>query len=801
MKKRMTAFLLCILLICSLGFAACEDELAVSSEASVEDETVESREESSREAMEESSEESADEESSPPAEGPDAREIFERHAEYILSLDSVSHSVEIISENTLGVLEFTDRINRTAEYAGLQTDSPIARVEETAICGTEVLHLVECLTDEGVIGMLGEDFAFSTEESCGEFFSKQISAQALDSSLYQSIEFAKGRQDVILLRDASQPEAWLAPKYSVLVDAYAEVTLSDEGGFEEVVYIATYKQGPLLVQAECTIEFGYTDLTTDNMDVPKADAYRPVDSIEPYYSTMYATIIMERTCYGSGNYYMQVVSHAIGCALTEQVSMYHTVFGGRDLSLIEDQIRFSSGYQSEEYSYTLRYENGETTYTEDGKEPEVLGSDNRCAAFIEDTFSATLDFSMNGATNMNAYDMGDFWYIEFEMDEELAETYADIAMSNFLEDPSAFDAYVSDYRVKTFTGHFAVDKDTKMPVSASMVHVGAHVIQGREYELNYTFQMDFLFGDSEAYNSISDTPLPEEAPEKAPTPVFYEVTSPNGNKMYLLGTIHIGDNRTAYLPQEIYNALAESDALAVEINVNTLEERLEKDEQIADWYREGMLYTDGTTMEDHLDEEWYAYACRLSKLMGYAYVGDTVRPSVLASGYGYLLLETDGAFSTEKGVDKRLLEIAENSGKKIYDVEDLKDKLTMDSRYSDKVQEWLLQGVPSYNRAEYTSDCMEMFALWCEGNEDALREYLKEEIPEDITEDELQIMESYNDVMIVERDGKMFQKAVKYLESDETVFMAVGLAHVLGETGLVDALREAGYTVSLVAYS
>ena len=37
-----------------------------------------------------------------------------------------------------------------------------------------------------------------------------------------------------------------------------------------------------------------------------------------------------------------------------------------------------------------------------------------------------------------------------------------------------------------------------------------------------------------------------------------------------------------------------------------------------------------------------------------------------------------------------------------------------------------------------------------------------------------------------------------YLKSGETVFVAVGLAHVIGENGIVDQLREAGYTVTRV---
>ena len=72
--------------------------------------------------------------------------------------------------------------------------------------------------------------------------------------------------------------------------------------------------------------------------------------------------------------------------------------------------------------------------------------------------------------------------------------------------------------------------------------------------------------------------------------------------------------------------------------------------------------------------------------------------------------------------------------------------------------------------------------------------------PEDLAEIEGYIAE-YNQAIAVQRDELMLEKAIEYLEGEQTVFFAVGLAHVLGETGLVDALREAGYTVSLVTYS
>ena len=66
---------------------------------------------------------------------------------------------------------------------------------------------------------------------------------------------------------------------------------------------------------------------------------------------------------------------------------------------------------------------------------------------------------------------------------------------------------------------------------------------------------------------------------------------------------------------------------------------------------------------------------------------------------------------------------------------------------------------------------------------------------------ELQLHEEYTKAMETERNAQMVVAAENYLESGQTVFYVVGLAHLLAEDGLVNALRQAGYTVEQVVYS
>ena len=59
----------------------------------------------------------------------------------------------------------------------------------------------------------------------------------------------------------------------------------------------------------------------------------------------------------------------------------------------------------------------------------------------------------------------------------------------------------------------------------------------------------------------------------------------------------------------------------------------------------------------------------------------------------------------------------------------------------------------------------------------------------------------YNQAMSYDRNDGMLKKAIEYLESGDVIFYAVGLAHLLADDGLVNTLRDAGYTVELVTYA
>ena len=160
---------------------------------------------------------------------------------------------------------------------------------------------------------------------------------------------------------------------------------------------------------------------------------------------------------------------------------------------------------------------------------------------------------------------------------------------------------------------------------------------------------------------------------------------------------------------------------------------------------------------------------------------------------GYIL-------SPDDGVDLQLLALAEEQAKPILNVESGMDQLEMLTGFSDEIQEILLASTLSVDPAMYNAQQMELYELWCRGDAEAVKEVLKEDTS-NMSQEELALYEEYTKAMDTDRNEQMLQVATGYLESGDTVFFAVGLAHLMEEDGLVNTLQSAGYTVELVSYS
>jgi uncharacterized protein YbaP (TraB family) len=335
--------------------------------------------------------------------------------------------------------------------------------------------------------------------------------------------------------------------------------------------------------------------------------------------------------------------------------------------------------------------------------------------------------------------------------------------------------------------------------------------------------------------------MPEETePENKATPLFYHVTGENGQEMWLLGTIHVGDERTAFLPEEIYNAFAASDALALECDSEAFDEQMEKDDKLSEQVSNLYFYSNGTSVQSLIEkyeaehpedkeeteeaedtektddaeeeeEDTYTQVLRLLKATGnYNMNMPYAKPYVWSSSIDEFYLRQGYQLHRDQGVEERLTAWAKELDKEILEVESSLFQIKMLTGFSDDLQLMMLGDAVSTSARESWEATMDLYEKWCAGDEAVLREEINDEVDtSEMTEEELAeyeeckpLMEEYDKAVSFERNKGMLKKAIEYLESDKVIFYAVGLAHLLdGTNGLVDALREAGYTVELVTYA
>lgn len=255
------------------------------------------------------------------------------------------------------------------------------------------------------------------------------------------------------------------------------------------------------------------------------------------------------------------------------------------------------------------------------------------------------------------------------------------------------------------------------------------------------------------------------------------------------------------LPNEIYNALRSCDALAVEYDINEFLLQTSTDSTLQNTIADLYYYLDGSTIYDHLSEEVYQDAYYLLTASGDANTStDYMRPVFIASLIEEFYLEQGYLLSTDKGMDLKLLEFAQITDKRIISIESGLSQLQILSTLSDELQQLLLESALNSSISDYNDSVNELYELWCQGDLEGLLPLL---FSDDNSTDEAEqaLWQEYDQALIIDRNATMLSTAIDCLEGDETVFYAVGLAHLLGDSGLLQGLEDAGYTVTTVSYT
>ncbi len=308
-----------------------------------------------------------------------------------------------------------------------------------------------------------------------------------------------------------------------------------------------------------------------------------------------------------------------------------------------------------------------------------------------------------------------------------------------------------------------------------------------ELSANESSADDEEISDVQSKNESPQTSEQSSAPAKSNiTPAVWQATDSRGNSVYMMGTIHVADKDALVLPDYFEAAYAKCDALAVECDVSSANFDL----SIYSKY----MYTDGTTIKDHVPEEQYNAAVRtLTEAGVYMSAFDYMKP-FMWSEYVELAAAGEAGLSSNYGIDVNMIKRAKSDGKELLELESVDFQLELLANLSDDIQAMLFEEI-AYDGVmeDYKKLLAETYAEWKNGND--ISEASESPTESSVDEETLKLAEEYNKILIDDRNVGMEEKIKSYMEDGKKVMVLAGTAHFYGEKGIISLLENDGYTI------
>ena len=265
---------------------------------------------------------------------------------------------------------------------------------------------------------------------------------------------------------------------------------------------------------------------------------------------------------------------------------------------------------------------------------------------------------------------------------------------------------------------------------------------------------------------------------------LWEVSS-DTNTVYILGSVHVARADLYPLAEAIENAYEVAEYLVVEFNTNAV-----STSGMTTLLMEKGMYPSGESLRNNISEDLYSRLHdRLMELDSSGLMFSSIslfEPWVVTTTIAeldYMALD----YEAEYGIETHFLEKAEADGRDILELESAEFQLDMFDNMSYELQILMLEDAVDN---PVTEDEMEaMFEAWSTG--DTIK--MEQMVFEDIEEDENYRI--FSNIIIDERNFQMVDKIEQYLQGDETYFVVVGAAHLVGENGIINLLDSKGYTV------
>ena len=289
--------------------------------------------------------------------------------------------------------------------------------------------------------------------------------------------------------------------------------------------------------------------------------------------------------------------------------------------------------------------------------------------------------------------------------------------------------------------------------------------------------------------------------------LLWKAEGVGGNTLYLLGSIHTDRNNLYPFHKQLRDVITGAETAAFELDFNSQEG--------IDEFTAMQVYSDGTTLKDHIDPELYQEVVKALTSLGTPEEQiANYKPWVLANTFNALSMLDETSSDNAMALDLYVSAKASNLGTQVEGIETYAFQGKIFDDLSDEYQENYLamtlsmylgmdaaEGLSDEEKAEYEAALKEQDEAvdrWMEQWKTRDTEAFANDYPKDViqsnTTDEL------NSKLFEGRDPNMIAWADRYLKQDgaHTGLMTVGAGHMIGKTGVVQGLKDLGYTVEVV---
>ncbi|HEY9786661.1 MAG TPA: TraB/GumN family protein [Candidatus Obscuribacterales bacterium] len=257
--------------------------------------------------------------------------------------------------------------------------------------------------------------------------------------------------------------------------------------------------------------------------------------------------------------------------------------------------------------------------------------------------------------------------------------------------------------------------------------------------------------------------------------------------VYLLGTIHGAKFDFYPLPVEMDQAFERSRHLVLEVVIDRVDvEKLKPAVEAISYYKPP------DKLSLHLSEETKRVMEEYLRWSGESWaLYEKYRPWLVVEMLAGSRRWRGESFKGSLGIDRYLLSRARNLGKAVSELETAEFQSTLFKNLSDKVQDKLLQ-VTIKHLKDMDEETKAVVKAWKNGDVDMLESYSR-----DAKKDP--DLAPYDKVLLDDRNIGMAAKLEQLLKTKPGPhFVAVGAAHMVGETGLPNLLKKQGFSVEQI---